>query len=205
MPTGYTAAIKDGITFEEYALGCARAFGALVLMRDEPSDAPIPEKFEESDYHTLKLVELAAREQEILNMTAEQIESAALESWNKAEAHRTSRLEESRALRSKYEAMLESVDAWASPSPDHDKYKAFMRSQIEESIQWDCDEGCYANPAAKQSGADWAIDQLTEIARQTVCHTKEHAAEVERTNKRNEWIRLVRESFRQPTMRTSNV
>jgi hypothetical protein len=46
MPTGYTAPIADGMTFEQFALGCARAFGALVTMRDEPSDAPIPERLE---------------------------------------------------------------------------------------------------------------------------------------------------------------
>jgi hypothetical protein len=48
MPTGYTAAVADGtITeFPDFAMQCARAFGTLVLMRDEPQDAAIPEKFE---------------------------------------------------------------------------------------------------------------------------------------------------------------
>lgn len=51
MPTGYTANIKNGITFEEFALDCARNFGALIIMRDEPKDAPIPEQFEASKHH----------------------------------------------------------------------------------------------------------------------------------------------------------
>lgn len=51
MPTGYTAAIKDGITFQEYALSCARAFGALISMREESSDAPIPDALEMSPYY----------------------------------------------------------------------------------------------------------------------------------------------------------
>ena len=38
MPTGYTADIKDGISFQTYALNCARAFGACVMLRDEPGD-----------------------------------------------------------------------------------------------------------------------------------------------------------------------
>ena len=43
MPTGYTADIQDGkiTTLREYALSCARAFGALIMMRDDPHDAPI--------------------------------------------------------------------------------------------------------------------------------------------------------------------
>jgi hypothetical protein len=38
MPTGYTAGVADGtITeFREYALLCARAFGACIMLRDEP-------------------------------------------------------------------------------------------------------------------------------------------------------------------------
>jgi hypothetical protein len=36
MPTGYTAAIKDGISFEKFVWDCARGMGALVMMRDEP-------------------------------------------------------------------------------------------------------------------------------------------------------------------------
>ena len=60
MPTGYTAAIKDGISFNEYALSCARAFGALIMMRDEPADAPIPDEFKPSDYHFKKIEEAKA-------------------------------------------------------------------------------------------------------------------------------------------------
>lgn len=56
MPTGYTHKIKDGMTFKEYALRCARNFGALMDMRDDPMDAPIP-IFTPSGYHEEKLIE----------------------------------------------------------------------------------------------------------------------------------------------------
>jgi len=53
MPTGYTAAVQDGTikTLSEYAMSCARAFGATITMRDEPSDAVIPDEFTPSPYH----------------------------------------------------------------------------------------------------------------------------------------------------------
>lgn len=51
MPTGYTANVPDGITFEQFVWQCARGMGALVMMRDEPTGAPIPERFEPSDYN----------------------------------------------------------------------------------------------------------------------------------------------------------
>lgn len=40
MPTGYTADIKDGITFRDFALRCARAFGATIMQRDEDISIP---------------------------------------------------------------------------------------------------------------------------------------------------------------------
>lgn len=37
MPTGYTASVQEGkvTEFRDFAMECARAFGALVMMRDE--------------------------------------------------------------------------------------------------------------------------------------------------------------------------
>ena len=34
MPTGYTARIKDGMEFKEYALEYARAFGACLSLQE---------------------------------------------------------------------------------------------------------------------------------------------------------------------------
>ena len=61
MPTGYTAGVADGsiIDFNEYALQCARNFGACILLRDEPLSSEIPE-FEPSDYHEKALTESKA-------------------------------------------------------------------------------------------------------------------------------------------------
>jgi hypothetical protein len=52
MPTGYTAKLYDGDQkFQDFAMECARAFGALIEMRDEPMNAKIPETFEPSEHH----------------------------------------------------------------------------------------------------------------------------------------------------------
>jgi hypothetical protein len=60
MPTGYTDGVQDGTvkTLKEYALICARAFGATITMRDAPLDIAIPEKFEQSEYYSKKITEL---------------------------------------------------------------------------------------------------------------------------------------------------
>jgi hypothetical protein len=59
MPTGYTNKIYNGdkVTFPEYALTCARAFDALVMMRDDDNDAEIPNEFKPSLYSAGKIAE----------------------------------------------------------------------------------------------------------------------------------------------------
>lgn len=46
MPTGYTADIQNDITFQQFALNCACAFGACISLRDEPAGTQIQEVFE---------------------------------------------------------------------------------------------------------------------------------------------------------------
>lgn len=45
MPTGCTAKLhEDDQSFRDFALTCARAFGATIAMREEPLDAPPSER-----------------------------------------------------------------------------------------------------------------------------------------------------------------
>ena len=56
MPTGYTDRIYRGVetSFRTFMLECARGFGALVHLRDEPG-APIPDVIPPSDYYAVAL------------------------------------------------------------------------------------------------------------------------------------------------------
>lgn len=70
MPTGYTADLMEkGMEFKPFVLQCARAFGALITMRDDSLDAPIPEKFEPDDYHIKKLAEAIQEQKRLQSMT----------------------------------------------------------------------------------------------------------------------------------------
>jgi hypothetical protein len=194
MPTGYTAPIKDGITFEQYALGCARAFGALILMRDDPADAPIPERFEPSDYNRKALEDARAELARLDAMSLVDAASAA-ESAYVAEVDRCNeRRREYIDLRNKYNAMLAQVVKWEPPTPDHVNYKQFMIDQIRESIDWDCNEKYITEPE-RLTGSQWLAKQITEARRMVAYHEKAYAEEVERTNDRNAWIRALRDSL----------
>lgn len=194
MPTGYTAPIKDGITFEQYALGCARAFGALVLMRDEPADAPTPERFEPSDYN---LKELEKARTELARLDAMSLADAAVAAENaySAEVERCNdRRREYTDLRNKYSAMLAKVVKWEPPTPDHVNYKQFMVDQLRKSIDWDCNEADIIEPE-RLTGSQWLAKQITEARRSVAYHEKAYAEEVERTNGRNAWIKALRDSL----------
>ena len=73
MPTGYTATlVEHGQTFPEFAMQCAKAFGACITLRDEPFDAPIPTKFKASTWHTKQQAKARALEKRLGAMNKEE-------------------------------------------------------------------------------------------------------------------------------------
>lgn len=105
MPTGYTADIAKGISFERFALECARAFGATILMRDEPAGTEIP-VFQPNTFHADQ-IEAAKRDiAKFEAMTDAEAEPIALSEYLDAVETNEMRRKGYRELRTKYEAML---------------------------------------------------------------------------------------------------
>lgn len=190
MPTEYTAPIKDGITFEAFALSCARAFGALVTMRDEPFDAPIPEEFPPSDYHA---GELAKLRKELTELSDAEVDERARREHEAEVACIKQRDSEDKALRARYEAMLQQVRAWTPPTPEHEGLKRFMVEQITQSIHYDCD--IPRELPAPKTGAEWYSARIAEIARLMAYHKKEQREEQDRAAERTRWVRDLRASL----------
>lgn len=197
MPTGYTAKIADGITFNEFAMACARGMGALIMMRDEPSNAPIPERFEPSDYHATKHVAAEMELGRLRRMTPAETEEAARTEFMEESARHVERMQENDDLRLKYEAMLAEVKAWQPPTPDHEGMKKFMVEQITGSIDFDCDNGYYRDNAPKRfNGPEWLEKKIAGARHDIDYHRKNHAEEVERTESRNAWLKSLRDSLK---------
>jgi len=196
MPTGYTAHVLEGATFEQFVWNCARAFGALVLMRDEPAGARVPERFEPSSYAADALRRAKARMAE-LRMSPEQAEGAAAATYDVEIAQSRRWVAEREEQRAKYEAMLARVRAWVPPTQDHTALRSFMIEQLESSIKFDCDTGPVDEPR-KKSGIEWLADELHQTLRDVERYEKAHAEELERTARRNEWIAALRKSVPQP-------
>lgn len=195
MPTGYTADLYEGkdISFEEFVLKCARNFGALITMRDEPWDAEIPDEFKPSDYHQKaldaakeRLAEVKAWDDDTAEARADADWKLAVEKWEEAEEKR-------KAQRARYQAMLEQVDAWVPPTADHVNLKGFMQQQLEQSIDFDT-KPFWTRPE-KQTGKAFRQQHLEKAQHDIRYHTEEHAKEVQRAEERSTWVRELRKSL----------
>lgn len=197
MPTGYTAAIADDITFNDFAMNCARAMGALVMMRDEPTGAQIPERFEPSDYHVKAIAK--AKESLLLleAMSAAEATEKAKLAFTEETEYRNSAMQKNDDLRKKYTSMLQQVQAWEPPTQDHNGFKAFMVEQINSSIDFDCNNSYYMerNPILL-SGDEWLECETAKAKKDLDYHTAENEKEIERTEARNRWVKELRDSLK---------
>lgn len=198
MATGYTADVGDGklTDFRAFAFRCARAFGALILMRDDPMDAPIPDEFKPSTHAQEQAEWYDAEVRRLSALTQEQIAAECA-----AEARRINTMQDesearSRATVDRYKTMLAAVEVWEPPTKDHAGLKKFMRDQLMESIKHD---GLSEHwPTVVADPAEWQEGRKAEAARMLANYRKYAAEEIERTAKRNEWVRALRESLPEP-------
>lgn len=193
MPTGYTADVKDGISFRTFAMNCARAFGACVTLRDEDGGGQhIPEKFEPSDYHEKELVKLRATLSELRLMTPERQCSRAEAAYREAEDSRLKRLAENQIQIQSYRDMLEQVKLWTPPTDDHAELKKFMEEQLTSSIKFDDMQDYYSKPTEPLTGEKWLEEQLASTIKSIRYHEEEHQKEVDRANERTAWVQALR-------------
>ncbi len=197
MPTGYTAPIAEGKidNFPDFAMNCARAFGALVMMRDSPSDAEIPERFEPLDYHPKKIADLRAELVRLEAMTGADATAERDMLEAKRIAERTNYADRKLEQKERYEAMLVDVRKWVPPTTDHAEMKKFMIQQLEESIDFDCRPSEYMSDPLP-SADEWLADAISVAQKDIKYHEEKHREEVERTEGRNEWLSALRDSLK---------
>lgn len=198
MPTGYAAPVESGEITElrEYAWQCARAFGALVTMRDSSMGAKVPTELKPEAYHLDEMRKAEARLRALEVATDD----------NLAAEHRRQRAEvaeaiergrrEMRAELARYEAMAEKVRAWVAPTPDHEPLREFMLSQIKESSRHHVDH--FGDEPPEQTVAELRANQTADAKHDRDYHAAEWKKEQERTAKRNQWLKALRDSVGDP-------
>lgn len=194
MPTGYTASVMDGsITeFDKFALQCARAMGACVTMRDEPWDAPIPEKFEPSDYAAKRLQETKTKLAELLAMSSDEIQAACDQDYAKRVADQQKYRDQEKIENDRLTAMEVAVRKWKPPSSDHVGLKDFMLQQIKISRN---DAGWSSSPIEHLTPGVWYKTQVERAFKDVSHYAEEHEKEVKRAADRTLWIKQLRNSL----------
>lgn len=196
--TGLTSLVaeNDNVTLEQFAMRCARQFGALVDMRDEPMDTHIPEEFE-VDEHYRKDYEKAKAEYEnfIANPPTDEEMDIRYNDYVTKETERAKQEnEERRIIRERYESMLAKVREWQPPTEEHFGLKKLMEQQLTESIEWDCKEydphimtkekfiSSGKNPAFLKECMELSMKRLERVTTAV--------------NNRNKWLKDLRESLK---------
>lgn len=196
MPTGYTSKLCDGPqTFEDFAMECARAFGALVTMRDDDTNAPIPEEFTPSVYHENAVAFAKLELARFKAMDDRTAERDAIKEYDVAVTKYHEQREENRAIRDRLGAMRRDVREWVPPTPDHAGMKKFMLEQLDTTAEFDGRDWSDSKPRLV-SGADYRLAGIEKALKDIAYHTVERQKEVERCRERSAWVRALRESLK---------
>jgi len=195
MPTGYTHKVQTGAVtdFPTFALDCARAFGALVHMRDDASDAEI-RRSEPSSYHAEAIEKATADLTRLRSMTPAEIGDAYRAAQKEAEEYRREYEQRKAAEAHRYRDMIAKAAAWEPPTADHRELKTFMLSQLRESLEFDCG-GSYSPSVPYEGAQEWWQTQVKKAQRDVDYHRTEQRKEEERCRERNEWVDQLRASL----------
>jgi hypothetical protein len=197
MPTGYTYKIKEGQSFKDYAMICARAFGSCIDMRDDPIDTQIPEEFKVTNYYSKKIDEIEKQQKELLSLSDKQIQDIIDKSYEDDLKYYNEKIKEGKELRQKYQKMLEKVKNWNPPTNNHKNLKFFMKNQIESSIS-DCMDDAYQikkDELIKVSVKQYKYNKIKEFEKDYEYYMKEWDKEQKRVNERNVWLKQLRKSL----------
>lgn len=194
MPTGNTAKLHDGEqSFEEFVLGCARAMGALITMKEAPADASIPDAIEVGSYYVEAVARAEAAYAHAKAMTLERAETLASIEYEEALAYYQREVKQRTARRDRYELMRSRVEAWEPPTEDHVEFRTFMLGQLDLSMA-----GCQAThlPEPVRRTAEECRATKIEVCERALRQATESLAEEQaRAEVRTAWLVALRESL----------
>lgn len=133
MSTGYTASIAKGITFKEYALECAKAFGCNITSLKYVHNNP------DINYHLDELKKCEKAKSDFISNDKAKYQMF-LDYKQTEKSNILQAIKDNAALKTKYAKMLTLCKKFKAPTKNHIEFKKFMISQIENSIEFDCYE-----------------------------------------------------------------
>ena len=194
MSTGYTYKIEKGQSFENFALNCARNFGACISLRDEPGIAEAPRKIKADTHFEETRMQNAIDEKKAFEMLSDTQIEHILFKQNMEEIRRYHRyIQENRELEEKYKNMLDKVNKWTPPTSEHINLKNFMISQIEESISFDCGIIHYESEIQRRKNSSLDVEgykkMRLEMLKKDIKRANESLKKAKKSiDDKNEWL-----------------
>ncbi len=196
MPTGYTAELMEkGQDFKTFVMRCSRAFGALIELRDEALDAPIPEEFKPSTYSSDALARAVGQRQRLEAMSNDERTRFGLREQAGLIKSLKASLEKDQAENARLNGMEEQVKAWQPPSADHKELKAFMLEQIKISKHDLIYCKASIAEAEKKAPVDFYADAAIRAEQDIAYYTKQLKDDQKRANERTLWVKQLRDSL----------
>lgn len=194
MPSGLTDIVAKGNTsFRDFALRCARAMDVLIEMKEEPLDAEIPAEIKPSSYHKDKFREASKIFYSAMTMRNDEAERLANEAYAKYLEEHMSSAESNKQIALFYSNVLVKVGRWKPPSPNHDRFKEFMISQLEDSLKKDCSYDL--QKPKRQTGSEFRSDLVKQARKDMDYHRSSYARDVRNSKKRTEWVQALKGSL----------
>lgn len=193
MPTGYTSKIYNGekVSFEQFTWDCARAFGALVMLRDD-SSAKIPKAFKAGKWHAKRIDENKAKLAAAEKWSATQANAEAKKLYDRETREYLASVAKNNALRIRYEKILVEAESWNPPTPEHEGLKKFMVEQLQQSLEFDCHT---PKKPIRMTGEEHKRATI-EDAHQSISYSmEEQGKETQRAHDRTKWVVDLRENF----------
>jgi hypothetical protein len=196
--TGHThELVERDLSFEQFALLCARAFGALITMRDDRLDAPVPVQIEPESYHRDELAKAEAELAKWDAMTGEGcLKWAETEKCTQLDYHQNCLLGE-QAVAEKLSAVLAKATAWTPPTEEHQGLKRFVVEQITASMPRVDSYHAEAIASLRSTTPEAMVaERRMSLARDVEYHRKGWAEEQHRAATRNAWLQSLRSSLK---------
>lgn len=202
MPTGYTAAIEKGISFEHFVLSCARNFGACIALRDENSDVlPTIENvtFGRDEYSKEELEQEESNLIYYKNLSDEDWKNEQQQSIQNEQNWINEQIKKKTELLEKYHLMRQKVYEWNPPTPEHYGLRDFMLSQIDDSIKHDCDLSYYKGKLEilkTETVEEYKEKTIADCERSIEYFKKEIRENNKRNKNRVEWVQQLLDSLK---------
>jgi len=187
MPIGYTADICEGkdVSFRDFALSCARAFGACIHQRgDNVNDKPkLREKDNNDNYHIKKINEA----KKWVKPTKAEFDAYVV----KQTAYYNEQIDKKNKLKVRYENMLNQAKNWTPPTNEHKRLKEFMIEQLTQSMDFDCSFDYDERELEKLKNytyKEYVKDTRDYNKRDIEYHTEQLKKENDRDDMANQWI-----------------